>query len=144
MLLHQVAKVPPVVSSPDSTVYEAVKQMADHNVGAVLVTDPLGKVVGIFTERDNLLRVTLGSRDPRTTKLQEVMSSPVRTASPEIKVDDALNRMLRSRHRHLPVIDREQRVLGVVSVRQLLTARLDEQNDDIETLNAYVTAGGPG
>ena len=144
MFLHQVARVPAVVKSPESSVHEAIEEMAENNVGAVVITDPMGKVVGIFTERDNMLRVTLPNRNPKTTQLREVMSTPVRTASPDVNVNDALARMLRSRHRHLPVVDSRQQVIGVVSIRQLLSARLDEQNSDIEILDAYVTAGGPG
>lgn len=144
MFLHQVARVPAVVKPPHASIQEAVEEMAESNVGAVVVTDPLGKVVGIFTERDNMLRVTLPNRNPKTTQLSEVMSSPVRTASPDMNVNDALNRMLRSRHRHLPVVDSKQQIIGVVSIRQLLSARLDQQNSNIEILDAYVTAGGPG
>lgn len=144
MLLEEVARVPPVTAAPETSVLQAIRLMAANDVGAVIVTDPFGKVVGIFTERDNMLRVTLGERNPKTTLLKDVMTAAVKTAQPDMPAQEALGRMLRSKHRHLPIIDKEGRVMGVVSVRQLLVKRLDEQKDDIETLNAYATAGGPG
>jgi CBS domain-containing protein len=118
--------------------------MADNEVGAVVVTDTVGKVLGIFTERDNMLRVTLRGINPETTQLKEVMTTTVKTASPDMSATDALNRMVRSNHRHLPVVDKSGKVIGVASIRQLLMKRLDEQKSDIETLEAYVSAGGPG
>lgn len=144
MLLQQVAQVPPIVASPDTTVLQAVRIMAENEVGAVIVTDPSGKVVGIFTERDNMLRVTLKGLDPKDTQLKTVMTGNVKTASPDATAEGALEQMVRSKHRHLPVIDKQGKVMGVVSIRRLLMKRLDEQKNDIETLEAYVTAGGPG
>ena len=142
--MHQVARNPAVVASADSTVLQAIRLMAANEVGAVVVTDPFGKVQGIFTERDNLLRMSLQGRDPKTTLLRDVMTVAVKTAPPDLHAKDALERMIRGKHRHLPVVDRAGRITGVVSVRQLLMTRLDEQHDDIETLSAYATAGGPG
>ena len=144
MLLVDAARVPPVTAAPDTTVLQAIRLMAANDVGAVIVTDPLGKVLGIFTERDNMLRVTLTDRDPKTTLLKDVMTTSVKTGAPDMPAQEALGRMLRSKHRHLPIVDKLGRVMGVISVRQLLVKRLDEQKDDIETLNAYATAGGPG
>jgi CBS domain-containing protein len=144
MFLHQVARVPAIATTPDVTVWQAVKLMADNQVGAVVVTDSLMKLIGIFTERDNMLRVTLKGLDPKTTPIKLVMTTNVRTASPDLPAALALERMLRSNHRHLPIVDSLGRVSGVVSIRQLLMKRLDEQENDIETLEAYATAGGPG
>ncbi|HLX63007.1 MAG TPA: CBS domain-containing protein [Planctomycetota bacterium] len=144
MFLHQVAKVPPVTASPETSVLDAIRLMADNEVGAVVVTDTNGKVIGIFTERDNMLRVTLRGLDTEKTKIKDVMTTSVKTASPDMSATDALNRMVRSKHRHLPVVDKTGKVIGVASIRQLLMKRLDEQKSDIETLEAYVTAGGPG
>ena len=139
-LLH-VARVPPVTASPETTVLNAVQQMADAQVGAIVVTDSEKKVLGIFTERDNMLRVTLKGLDPQQTHLSEVMTAPVATASPDITPAEALARMIRSR---LPIVDSSNRILGIVSVRQLLKRCVSEQEDSIEVLAAYVEAGGPG
>ena len=144
MFLHQVAQVPPIVASPETTVMQAVQIMAENEVGAVIVTDPSGKVMGIFTERDNPLRVTLKGLEPKDTLLKAVMTANVKTASPDVTAESALELMVRSKHRHLPIVDQHGKVMGVVSIRRLLMKRLDEQQSDIETLEAYVTAGGPG
>jgi len=144
MHLNEVARTPPIVCSPEASVLEATKLMAANDVGAVIVTDAFGKVAGIFTERDNMLRVTMQDRNPKTTQIKDVMTASVKTASPEMSATEALAKMVRSKYRHLPIVDDGGRVTGVVSVRHLLMKRLAEQSSDIETLNAYATAGGPG
>lgn len=144
MDLTKVARVPPVTAAPDVNVFQAVKIMADHKVGAVVVVDSNRKVLGIFTERDNMMRVTLERRNPESTPLRDVMSSPVQTAAPNISPSEALTRMLGSGYRHLPVVDNQQQIVGMVSVRQLLMRRVSEQHNNIDVLAAYVEAGGPG
>ena len=144
MELLNVARMPPVTAKPDATVFSAVTLMAENKVGAIVVVDSDCQVVGIFTERDNLLRVTLLKCDPETTPLRDVMTSPVDTAFPEITPSEALARMLGSHHRHLPVVNRDGRVIGMVSVRQLLMNRVSEQHSNIDILAAYIEAGGPG
>jgi len=81
---------------------------------------------------------------PQSTPLRDVMSSPVQTAAPNISPSEALTRMLGSGYRHLPVLNNEQQVVGMVSVRQLLMRRVSEQHNNIDVLAAYVEAGGPG
>jgi len=144
MDLAKVARIPPVTAAPDVTVFQAVKIMSENNVGAVVVVDANRKVLGIFTERDNMMRVTLERRSSDATMLREVMSSPVQTAAPETTPSEALTRMLGSGYRHLPVVDKEQRIIGMVSVRQLLMRRVSEQHNNIDILAAYAEAGGPG
>jgi CBS domain-containing protein len=144
MDLGKVARIPAITTYPDTTVLEAVRIMAEHDVGAIVVTDANQKVLGIFTERDNMLRVTLKRLDPAKTTVREVMSAPVTTAPPEISAQDAMSRMIKHRYRHLPVVDAQNHIVGVVSVRQLLMRRVSEQQGSIETLSAYVNAGGPG
>ena len=142
--LLQVARVPAIVAPPDMTVLQAVVKMDEAQVGAILIADEEMKLLGIFTERDNMLRMTLKQRNPETTRLKEVMSAPVQTASPEITPEEALNRMIKSKYRHLPIVDKNNKILGVVSVRQLLLRRVSQQESNIEVLAAYANAGGPG
>jgi len=144
MNLMKVARIPPIVATPDMTVFQASIVMAHNDVGAIVITDATNKVLGIFTERDNLLRVTLKKRDPEKTRLSEVMTAPVQTVPPDTEPQDALTKMLASKYRHLPIVDHENRIVGVVSVRHLLMRRVSEQQNNIETLSAYVEAGGPG
>jgi len=118
--------------------------MARMETGALIIVDELHRILGIFTERDNLFRVTARGLDPAKTSLREVMTSPVVTATPEISVNEALSRMISGGYRHLPVVSADMRVEGIVSVRHLLTRRVREQQSNIEVLAAYVEAGGPG
>src|SRR5579862_9556522 len=114
------ARVPAVTISPNATVYDAVTLMAAKQVGAVVVTNEKKQVLGIFTERDNLLRVSARRRDVDKTKLSEVMTSPVETIPPETHVQDALERMVRRHFRHLPIVDSDNRVIAIVSIRYML------------------------
>jgi CBS domain-containing protein len=140
----KVARIPPVLVRPDITVHRAVKLMAEAQVGAVIVTSPVGKVVGIFTERDHLLRVGLSCRDLQKTLLREVMTTSVQTESPDASVEEALARMIRGHFRHLPIVDTAQLPVGIVSMRRLLMRRLGETQASLEVLDALAGAGGPG
>lgn len=144
MDLLKIARVPALTVSPETTVYQAALKMAENRVGAVVVVNAENKVVGIFTERDHVYRVTCQDRNPKSTTLAEVMSSPVVTAQPDVSVDDGLAMMVRERLRHLPIVDSENRAIGLASIRYVLMRRLGEKQASIETLAAYVEAGGPG
>jgi CBS domain-containing protein len=144
MELLKIVRTPPIVAKPMTTVFEAAVQMAGQRVGAIVVVNPENRVLGIFTERDNLFRVTCQKRDPKETILSDVMSSPVITVTPDIDADEALATMIRHRLRHLPVVDSAKRIVGMASVRHLLLHRVGEQKAGMETLAAYVSAGGPG
>src|ERR1039458_5630327 len=89
MSLLRIASVPPAVVEPKASVLEAVEVMAEHAVGAVAVVEN-GKLLGIFTERDVMLRVVLRHRHPRDTLVGEVMTSPVETITDESPEEDAL------------------------------------------------------
>ncbi|HYG73840.1 MAG TPA: CBS domain-containing protein [Planctomycetota bacterium] len=143
MTVQQAAKQP-AIAGPEMTVLQGAELMAEHETGALVITDAQRRILGIFTERDNLFRVTARGRDPQQTLLHEVMTSPVDSASPEMSINEALSRMIGGGHRHLPVVDGEKRVVGIVSVRHLLTRRIREQQSNIEVLAAYAEAGGPG
>jgi CBS domain-containing protein len=140
----KVARIPPTLARPDMTVHEAVQLMAEKQVGAVVVTNPTGGVVGIFTERDYLLRIGLHRRDSQKTLLSEVMTTAVESELPNASVEDALARMIRGHFRHLPIIDANQRVVGIVSIRYLLMRRLGEKQASLDVLAAFASAGGPG
>jgi len=143
MTVKQAARQP-AVAGPECSVREGAERMARMETGALIIVDELHRILGIFTERDNLFRVTARGLDPAKTSLREVMTSPVVTATPEISVNEALSRMISGGYRHLPVVSADMRVEGIVSVRHLLTRRVREQQSNIEVLAAYVEAGGPG
>jgi len=144
MELLKVARVPPIFATPGMTVSEAVALMVKHGVGAVVVTTPDKRPLGMFTERDNLVRVTFKRMSPDRTRLAEVMTAPVDTVPPETSVEDALETMIRRHYRHLPIVDSTERVIGIVSVRYLLMRRLSEKQSTLDVLEAYAGAGGPG
>ena len=144
MELLKIARRPALTLSPEHTVSDAAALMAKEEAGAVIVVNPGEQVLGIFSERDNLLRVTHEDLNPRTTRLADVMTTEVRTASPETSIDDALSLMIRNRMRHLPIVDASKKVLGVATFRYLLMRRIGEKEATLETLLAYIDAGGPG
>ena len=127
--------------SGDATVFDAVKKMVDANVGAILVTgsDP-DKIEGIFTERDYLRRIAVEGRTSRETLVRDVMTSPVIAVGPETTVEEAMALMTDRRIRHAPVIN-DDRLLGMVSIGDLVRLQSQEQSYKIRYLTEYITAG---
>lgn len=130
---------PLTVVSPDDTVLFAARLMSERDVGAALVLEN-GKLVGMFTERDCLQKMVAAGRDPATTKLREVMSVKVRYAKPNLDVSEGLALMTERFFRHLPVLDDDQKLLGVVSIGDLVKAKISEQEFIIEQLEHYITS----
>jgi CBS domain-containing protein len=123
----------------DASVFEAVKQMVEANVGSLLVTEG-GKITGIVTERDYLRRVTLDGRTDKDTAVREIMSSPLIVATPETPVDECMALMTDRRIRHVPVVEGGE-VVGVVSIGDLVKFKSKRQSFEIQYLTDYITAG---
>ncbi len=121
-----------------SSVFEAVQLMVENNVGSLLVTER-AEVVGIVTERDYLRRVTLEGRTEEAP-LREIMSSPLVVATLETTVDECMAMMTDRRIRHIPVVD-EGKVVGLVSIGDLVKFKSKLQSFQIQFLNDYITAG---
>lgn len=126
---------------PRATVRQAVQRMNEHGVGALLVLDA-DRPVGIFTERDVLRRVVDAGRDPDSTLVEDVMSSPVVTVRPETTVREAMEMVTKLRHRHLPVVE-AGRVVGMVSIGDLLRWVTYYQQREIEHMTDYITGRAP-
>jgi len=126
-----------------ASVMETVRTMAGAKVGSVLVVDG-NRLVGIFSERDVMLRVVLEGRNPEYTTVEEVMTSSVQTVPPATTADAALRIMHQSHIRHLPVVDDLGHVLAVVSMRSLMQEKIDELNLQLDSLEQYITADGIG
>ena len=124
----------------DATVFEAIKAMVDANVGAILVTGADETIEGIFTERDYLRRIAVEGRTSRDTLVRDVMSTPVLVVSPETTVEEAMALMTDRRIRHAPVVE-EERLVGMVSIGDLVRQQSQEQSYKIRYLTEYITAG---
>jgi CBS domain-containing protein len=122
-----------------STVFDAVARMVELNIGSLLVTEE-GDVCGIVTERDYLRRVTLEGRTDRGTPVREIMSSPLVVVSPETTVDECMALMTDRRIRHLPVVE-DGRVVGMISIGDLVKFKSRQQTFEIQYLTSYITAG---
>ena len=121
----------------DATVFEAITKMVEANVGSLLVT-VAGEIAGIMTERDYLRRVTLQGRTDKETAVKDIMSTPLVVATPETTVDECMAMMTDRRIRHVPVVD-EGKIVGVVSIGDLVKFRSKQQAFEIKYLTDYIT-----
>ena len=122
----------------DATVLDAVQQMVTMNVGSLLVTVE-GEVTGIVTERDYLRRVTLEDRT-EDAPVREIMSAPLVVATAETTIDECMALISDRRMRHVPVVE-ENKVVGLVSIGDLVKFKSKLQTFEIQFLNDYITAG---
>jgi CBS domain-containing protein len=118
------------------TVLETVRAMVERNIGAVPVLHQ-GKLVGIFSERDLMRRVVAETRDPRSTCLAEVMTDDPMTVSTFEDLENCTALMRRHNFRHLPVCH-EGQLVGIVSMRDILLHDLDEKDDEVRMMRAYI------
>jgi len=125
-----------------ATVFEALKIMADNQVGALMVMDKDGQVAGIITERDYARKVILLGRASKNTKVDEVMTpaKDIVRVAPETNTDDCMVLITGKRIRHLPVFEGDKFV-GLISIGDLVRAKIDEQGMLIEQLSNYIAGG---
>jgi CBS domain-containing protein len=131
LLLKQKKDSKLISVTPSAPVSEAVRAMNENNVGSVLVMDRQ-TLVGIFTERDVMVRVVGATRDPAATLVSEVMTTPVHSVEPGSTGDDALRLMSDRHHRHLPVLDKGK-VIGLISMGDLTRAYIRSQQEQVDT-----------
>jgi CBS domain-containing protein len=122
---------------PDEPVLEAVRIMADRHVGALIVRDATGRILGIVSERDYARKVVLQGRSSADTPVEAIMTATVITITLDASVHDAMRVMTERRIRHLPVVSGE-RLEGVLSIGDLVKAVIEEQQAEIDTLQAYI------
>jgi len=126
-----------LTASRGSSVLEAIGTMSQANIGALVIEDA-GKPVGIFTERDYLRKIALEGRSSRETPVDDVMSAPLITVSPEETTRDAMETMTECRCRHLVVLDGES-MAGIVSLGDLVKHMLVEKEAEVEQLSSYIS-----
>lgn len=122
--------------TPAETVLAAAQRMNDRGIGGLVVTD--GKrLAGIFTERDILRRVVAQRRDPATTKVADVMTTPVTACGPTTPVDECAALMTAKRIRHLPVVG-EEGLVGVITIGDVLAFQVSEQQQTIDYMHHFM------
>ncbi len=128
--------------SPQATVYDALRMLADKDVGALLVIEN-DKLVGVFSERDYARKIVLHGKSSAETFVWEIMSQGVVTISPQSTIDECMTLMTDKRVRHLPVMVGDK-VVGIVSIGDIVKAIITKQAHTIENLEQYIMGEGYG
>src|SRR5688572_7619059 len=124
-----------VISKTDS-VYNAARLMAEKKIGAVPVVEG-ERVVGIFSERDIMNRVVARNINPQTTTVDQVMTTDLIVGEPNENIEVILSRMKQANIRHLPIVE-DGKLVGIISFRDLLQADLNERDEEIKIMTAYI------
>ena len=143
MNLMKLVHVSPVVVHHDATVADAVKAMVENTVGAVAVVEN-ERIEGIFSERDLMKKVIYCGLSPEQTQVSTVMTTKVESVHEDMELAEVLRLMLDGHFRHLPIVDRSDRIRGVLSIRDILQYQVEDLEDSINTLTSYYSADGPG
>ncbi|MBV9658876.1 MAG: CBS domain-containing protein [Verrucomicrobia bacterium] len=130
--------------SPEATVFDAIQLMADENIGALLVVNAGGGLLGVISERDYTRKVMLRGKRSKETQVREIMTTEPTTVSPSESVEHCLRLMTDQRVRHLPVLEANGRICGVISIGDLVKSIISRQAAVIEQLESYITGGYPG
>lgn len=124
--------------SPDDSVFSALQQLADRNVGAMMVMDR-GKLVGVFSERDYTRKIALAGKSSKDTLVRDIMTATVLTVTPKTSTDDCMALMSQKKIRHLPVVDGDN-VMGMISIRDLMDDIIKDRELTISQLQTYISS----
>jgi CBS domain-containing protein len=127
---------------PEACVYEAIEIMADKHAGALLVISE-GNLVGVVSERDYARKVILQGKSSKQTQVKEIMTSPAIFVTPEQTIEDSMRIMTEKHIRHLPVVE-NGKILGVVSIGDLVKWMISAQQHTISQLHNYINSQYPG
>lgn len=128
--------------TPDTTVFDSIKLMSHKNVGALLVLKD-EKLLGMFSERDYTRKVILKGKSSKTTAVQEVVSTPVISVTPQHTIEECMRLMTDHRVRHLPVLEGDK-VVGIVSIGDLVNWIISAQHVALKQMEAYISGQYPG
>jgi CBS domain-containing protein len=123
--------------APDATVFHALEQMAEKNVGALVVMEG-ERLMGVLSERDYARKIILEGRTSKQTRVREIMSNEVLCVDPERTIEECMGLMTHRRIRHLPVLE-DDRLAGIVSIGDVVNAIISEQQTWIRDLEDYIT-----
>ncbi len=129
--------------NPKATVFEALQIMADKNVGALMVIDDEGKLIGMFSERDYARKIVLHGVSSKEAKLLDYMSTDLYTVNPETTELDCMAVMTEKHVRHIPVLD-HNKIVGIISIGDVVNTIILDQKTTIQDLEKYITASGYG
>jgi CBS domain-containing protein len=124
--------------NPQDSVFDALKRLADHNVGAMVVMDG-NQLVGIFSERDYTRKIALAGRSSKDTPVKDIMTANVLTVSPQTSTNDCMVLMSQKKIRHLPVVD-SGKVLGMISIRDIMDDIIKDHEQTISQLQSYIVS----
>ena len=124
----------------NETVYRAIRLMADRHIGAVLVVEK-GTVIGIFTERDYIMRVEVEGLAAKDTVVREVMTDKMYTVTTQTSIEQCMALMILRHIRHLPVVE-NAKLMGIISMRDAMTAALEERGSGTRGLESYISTSG--
>ena len=129
--------------SPQASVFDALKLMAEKNLGAVMVVDENNQMIGIFTERDYARKIVLKGKTSLETPISEIMTSEMVTISTDQTLEECMNLMTKWHIRHLPILEKG-RLIGMVSMRDVVEVLLSMKEGTIASLENYILGEGYG
>lgn len=134
---------PPLTVAPGDSVFQAARAMTERKVGAATVLEG-DQVVGVVTERDVMHKVVAAGLDPATTRVHDIMTSPVLSIGLKTTVAEAAAVMRKHHIRHLVVLDKNERLCGMLALRYLLYDLMDDMERNVGDLMGYIMTDGPG
>lgn len=123
----------------EAPVTDVIRMLTEHNVGALVVTDAAGEIAGIVSERDIVHQLARAGRATLEMAVDEAMTADVLRCTPEDTADDVMQTMTQRRLRHLPVVDDNGRMVGIVSIGDVVKSRIDDLKTQAESMENYIS-----